>query len=354
MRFVFLLVIVVIFPVSARTQVQCSCSDINKQAESEFNDGKYLICISTLESALKECYCSRLEKDNILELLVRVYLELDQIEKAESVVRRLLNNDPYYTVKDKTHLEDLNYIVEKARKKKHPLLSLGGRVALGYPFYKITETASDSSLPGVDYGAPYNTENIYLKPSLLIKYEFSRYFSINAEFGGSSFSYYRNFQKQYENGNSILLKYSEKTGFIEVPVYLNGNIPLTNKVLIYGSLGLGWLRIVSAKGDATVSVTGNGNNFNASDYDINVMNMRNLNNYEWVCILGVGYRIKEWKMNLGVRYCVGLTSFTSGTDHFKNEILNNKYYYFDNPVKINMLEIGISVAYSIIYNKIKM
>jgi hypothetical protein len=352
MKYCYLLVILFILSLPARSQKNYACKEKIDMAEEAFNDGNYAGCISILENTPGESGCRKIEAIRWFELLAKAYLEIDNIEKTDSMIYILLKNDPFFTLKEGMQQEDLNYMIEKTRKKQYHLFSVGFRAAMCFPFFKTTEIYKDLNSQSIVYPyyqTPYIRNNISWKYSFWLEYQFHKHFSINSGFGYSSISYIRDFLSTYAFGYHESIKYSETLKFIEVPAYVKFIYPVNKHVVSQAILGIGWCRILSAQATAYHSMTDTNGTINtiSHDKDIEVMGMRNVNNFEWICGLGIGYKIKGWNFNIDLRYSGGLNSFTNKDKRLSNDTLITKYYYVDNSVRINMFEIGISVSYNL-------
>jgi hypothetical protein len=86
--------------------------------------------------------------------------------------------------------------------------------------------------------------------------------------------------------------------------------------------------------------------------NINMIDMRNRNNFEWIAGFGVGYKLKNVRLFFDTRYYGGLTSITDPDHSSDNEMLATEYYYADAPLKMNKFEMGVSISYTFI-NSVK-
>jgi hypothetical protein len=83
-----------------------------------------------------------------------------------------------------------------------------------------------------------------------------------------------------------------------------------------------------------------------------MLEMRNKNTYEWLAGAGIGYKLKNLRLFLDIRYFGGINSFTNANKRLSNSSLVNDFYYVDNSVKLNQFEIGASISYTFI-NSVK-
>ena len=326
------------------TTAQNGCEQNIKLAEDLYNTGDYENCILILKKSTKECNLSSKMKEEAFELLVKSYLEQDNNTQAEASVHDLLKNNPHYELKETDSHEDFDILINKF--DVHPLFTIGITNSLSHPQFKTTKTYS--ILANIDYTVPYATVNTILLYYPWVEYEFVKDLSVRADIIGLSISYDRSFLK----GTDWNMIYHENLSFIEVPVCFKKQFPLGKNVIPYASLGIGYLRMYQANGNASITYanedvfTGNKSNYMSTE-SASMLSMRNQNSFEWIVGAGIGYKFKNLGIFLDAKYCGGLNSITNSAKRFGNTGLTNDYFYIDNSVKLNNYEIGISISYTL-------
>jgi hypothetical protein len=312
------------------------CSFLLKESDHAFSNGLYEICIEKTELLLSSCKLSKKEKEHALEMLAKAYVETHDAGKAEAVVKTLLNKFPHYELNENGNSEYYNRLIKKYN--IHPLISIGIRNTGLWRLYNTSEifTISDG---------PLNTEPYYAEAYTFTYYgwaeiEFNKGISLNGDLMIWTSKYNRSGIK----GTGLEIDYWEYHEFVEIPLYLKKYFKAPGNILPYVTAGLGWLYMYQA--------TGNVNKYNSEDdliyimNNINVLDMRNRHNIEWLAGAGVGYKIKNLRMFADMRYYGGITSLTNPSRRFENETLINEYSYIDNSVKMNKFEVGVSIAYT--------
>jgi hypothetical protein len=324
------------------------CLSKVKEADRLFQDGLYDKCIDLLEVVLKSCSLTRSEKVLALELAAKAYLETDDPEKAESAVNLMLKTYPHYELKEQDNSESFNRLVKKYN--VHPRFSVGIRNTADWVSFKTTKIYS--VLDGLDYSESYNQklEGILTGFGLMYygwaEYEFDRDISLNADLIFKWTKFNRNFTK----ASTFDLSFSETDNFIEIPLYLKKYFHPGKNMLTYLTAGMGWMHMTKA--NANVSIYYTNIDSTASAGNINMLEMRNRNTFEWVAGAGIGYKVKNLRLFIDIRYYGGMNSFTNPNKGLKNSMLINDYFYIDNSVKLNQFEIGASVSYTFI-NSVK-
>ncbi len=329
---------------------------IIKNATDLFTEGNYSACISILEKLIpncKTCY-SKNEKANILILLAMSYIETDDIEKADEAIKYIYKNNIHYEVA-KTENTPEDYPREVSRFDVHPLFTIGARNSALHATCKTSK--SYSGINGVDYTQPYLPNyNSYFISNYYgwLEFQWNKKMSINIEGEFNGFSYYRNLSR----GDSWRLYYSEDIKFLEIPVYIKRYVPISKNFISYLALGGGWLHTLTATGYASMSYrsediySGIQTIYSQTNDKIDVLSMRNKNNFEAIGEIAFGYKLRNLKIFLYYRYIKGLNSLTNPEHRFDNPLLLNTYSYIDNSIKLNKYELGATISY-VLKNSIK-
>lgn len=326
------------------TKAQNSCEQNIKQAEEFYMNGDYENCIHILEKSIKECDFSKKKKEDALELLAKSHLEQDNLFQAETSVRKLLENNPHYELKETDVHEDFDILVRKF--DVLPLFSIGIGNAGLQPEFKISKTYS--ILGNTDYNTPYSTKKTILLYYAWAEYEFRKNISANLDIINFSLQYDRNFSKN----SDWTMTYNEKMSFIEIPFYVKRYFLLGKTIIPYATLGAGYLRIREAKAHAAISYTneavftGEKTSFSSVE-NFDVLNMRNQNSFEWLAGGGIGFKLKNLGIFMDARFYGGINSLTNSSKRFENNSLTNDYFYIDNSIKLNKYQIGISISYTL-------
>lgn len=340
--FYFLLISLLI---SKNNIAQSDCKKNIKQAEDFYTAGEFDNCIQLTTSALKNCFYSKKEKEDAYQLLIKCYLETDNIQEADKYAKKLLNNNPNYELKENNNFEDYNRLIKKF--SVHPLLSIGLRNTALRPNFKTTKVFS-VLLDGVDYNAPYVTTKTLLMYYGWIEFEFIKNLSLNAEFTGLNMEYERRFNKSNWN-----LSYNEKLSFLEIPFYLKKNFLTTKTIFPYASFGLSYLGLTKATANAQLdyetqsSITGEKQSTTIFENNINIISQRSKSNFLGLVGAGIGFRFKNFGLFIDVRYYKGINNLTQTSNRFNNNVLLNDYFYIDNSVVLNKFEGGICISYTL-------
>jgi hypothetical protein len=268
----------------------------------------------------------------------------------------MLHNNPHYELREAANSEDFNLLVKKYN--IHPLITIGVRNTADWVTYKTAKVFS--VLPGLDYNVPYSKYKYGILSGFGFMYygtaevEFDKHFSLN---GDLTFWWVR-YQRDIKKAPGFNLSYWETDNYMEIPIYVKRYFPIGNNILPYITAGIGWNYMTRASGNATISytkddvVTGKNIDFDTATYEMDMMEMRNRNTFEWIAGAGIGYKIKNLRIFLDVRYYGGLNSFTDPKKELPGSTLIDDYFYIDNSVKLKQFEIGVSISYTL-FNSIK-
>lgn len=326
------------------------CLENLTQAESAYLNGRFYLCIDILERALDSCKYSKIQKQKVIELLAKSYVETGEMDKAEATVNLLLINFPHYESNDPENPELYNRLVSKF--KIHPRFTIGAKNTGNWLRHRNTKFFS--VLDGLDYSQPFNETGYWFTYYGVAEYEFD--YGISASIDGMFFwtKFYRSFSK----APGFNLSYSEKDEFIELPIYLKKYFHISKNLLAYTSAGLGVLYMTKAYGDVSLTytkddvITGLNADFSNGISGIDVLNMRNRTTFQWNAGVGFGYKLKNLRMFLDARYIGGMGSITAPEKSNLNPELHDVYFYIDNEMKINQFEVGATITYTL-FNSIK-
>jgi hypothetical protein len=323
-----------------------TCDNKLREAQSLYNKGMYFESEKLLNDVLKECEINKARKLEVYELLIKNQLETDDVNGADSSVYKMLKKNPAYELKERNNSENFNRLIK--RFDVHPQLTFGVRNSAVRPIIKIKKIYS--VLDGVDYSSPYiiTSKNHYVAEYYgWIEYGINKTFSLNLEGAFSGFSYSRNFRK----GNDWQMEYSESINFFEMPVYVKAFLPLSKNIISYIGAGAGWLKVLSANANAKLTnnlrdvFSGEETKNYLTDENIDVMSIRTKNSFEAIGEIGIGYKIRGFRIFTFARYFKGLNILNSPTHRFDNTLLINKYSYIDNSFVLNKYELGASVSF---------
>jgi len=318
-----------------------------READRLYQAGSYDRCIILLEEMQKTFALAKNEKLLALELLAKAYLETDNPGKAEYVVSLLLHNYPHYDLKEKDNPESFNRLVRKF--KVHPRFSIGYRNTMNWEKFKQGEIYSVHD--GLDYSEPYRKPEYGIMQGFDFRLygwaelEFDGDISLNCDLTLKWAEFERNI-----GGPEFNLNFTESDNYIEIPVYLKKYFHPWKNILPYITAGAGWLYMTGATGKVTVNYENSDPSITTGD--MGMLDMRNRHTFEWIAGTGIGYKLKNFRLFLDVRYYGGLKSFTNPEKGLNNDILVNDYFYIDNPVRLNQFELGASVSFTFI-NSVK-
>lgn len=314
---------------------QCR-SSINAAGQL-YSNGYYDKCIDILEPVIRTCKLARKDKEEAMELLTKAYVEVQDLANAETMALRLLKKFPHYELNENENFEGYNRLIKKY--SIHPAITIGIRNTGMWNSFTTTRVYT------VPEG-PTNQEP-YLHDSYSFMYygwgelEFNRGISLNGDLMWWTASYYRNLVKPPD----LDIYFSETREYVEIPVYLKKYFYPMKNLLPYVAGGIGWLYMTKANGYC--SRMQQGDNTRYYDENIELISMRNRNTFEWLAGAGVGYKLKNIRMFLDIRYYRGINSFTNPAHRYDVTFLQDDYFYIDNSVKMNKFEIGASISYTL-------
>jgi hypothetical protein len=332
------------------SKADTSCYVKLREAENYFRDGFYLKCMDDLNTIWKSCTFTKKDREKVLELLAKAYVETNDMDKADATINKLLTKYPNYELKEAENPEMFNRLVKRYR--IHPLLTIGAKNTANWLRHKTTKVYS--VLDGLDYSQPLDESGYWFTYYGMAEYEFIDGISINADL----MTFLSNYSRYFYKDPGFNLSYWENDGFIEFPFYLKKYFHITRNVLFYTSAGYGISYMWKARGNVTLEytkddiITGKNEDFSGGMYNINLLPMKNRLTGQWNAGIGIGYKLKNLRMFLDARYlgCTGSFNAPEKSDLFPE--LKNDYFYIDQEMKINQFEVGATISYTL-FNSVK-
>ncbi len=336
--------------IKSGTKTSDHCVALLTEADKFYQEGFYDKCIASLEEVIKNCSLSKSEKEHAMELLSKAYIETESRIKADSVVNKMLIRFPHYELKEAENSEGYNRLVRKY--KVRPQLSIGARNTALWMYFKTT--GLNTQLDGHGYSEPYEHISYGFMYYGWGEIEFDRGISINGDLIFQTVRYDRYIKK--EPGYDI--HFWESDEYTHIPIYIKKYFPIGKNVLPYVTAGMSWRYMMSTNANAynsyikADSITGKDVNYIKDIYNVNMLEVRNKTTFDWLAGVGIGYKLKNLRIFLDVRYYGGLNSFTNTSKRMSNTSMVDEYFYVDNSVKVSQFEIGASISYTLI-NSVK-
>ncbi len=342
LSFIFL---VILLMSSNNSFSQNECNNKLKQAEELYTSGEYDNCVQLINTSLKNCSYSKKEKETAYELLVKCYLETDNLFEEDIYSRKIFQNNPFYDLKETNNSEDYNRLIKKYTVL--PQLSFGIRNTALRPNFKTTKVFSVLLDDNINYEAPYSTNKTLLMYYGWIEYQFKKNISFNVEFTGLNIDYSRDLSK-----TNYTVSFKEKMSFFESPLYLKKYFLATKSIFPFASVGLSYLKLLKSTANAQIQyltesyITGDKTIHSSTLSDIDMLSIRKQNNLLILIGGGVGFRFKNFGLYIDARYYRGANNLTKTSNRFSNSSLINDYFYIDNSIQLNKFEGGISIRYT--------
>jgi hypothetical protein len=299
---------------------------------------------------LKSCDLSKSEKGHAMELLAKAYIDAGDPGKADAAVYRLLTRFPNYELKESDNSEGFNRLVKKYN--VHPLISIGIRNTGKWIYFKTTKVYT--VIDGLSNTEPYSHLGYGFMYYGWGEIEFDKDISIN----GDLIFFTTRYDRYIHKDPSYDQQFWEVDNFMQIPVYFKKYFHVGKNVLPYVTAGLSCQYMMKAVGYTNLSYskadvfTGKNADFNSYWHNIDMIEMRQKYTYDWIVGAGIGYKLKNLRMFLDIRYYGGLNSFTDASKRLHYPVLASDWFYVDNTVKLSQFEMGASISYTI-FNSVK-
>ncbi len=334
---VLLVLIVLAFPANA----QKDCSAKLSYAKELFNSGQIEEIPSLLDSCLQKGFTKE-EKIQATLLLIQVYLFDSNREKAEQFMVYFLQNFPNYEVQSTDPIEFVE--LYKSFKVK-PTWGLGVTVGCNLPQVSVLQHFSTENLNHLD--SKYSPDGIGFDAGLHLNRYFHSNFWLSLDIRYAMVNFKR---KDMLGKNSEELNYSEKTGWLSMPLYLNL------------SFGKGRLSpYFYAGGDFSYLLVDKSyilrrNLVDNTIPDIVQKSTDIRKNREFLNIwalggMGLQYKVMGGYFNIAFGYSYCLMPYVKGKNRCSDSNMLYYYQYMDDDFKVN--RISCSVGYTKHFYRIK-
>jgi hypothetical protein len=324
-----------------------NCATIIRDAEILYNNGNYKECQVLLQNGMTDCKFSETEKEDAWILIARADLELDLPTEVDNALKHLLLVNANYRPIEGVYQQDFYSHFNKITVR--PQFSAGAHFGLNVPVYSVAKTYS--ILNGVNYAAPYRSQPGF-SSELYFGYEFYGNISLTSGIDYSLFRYKRNLSSSLSD---YTMEYNESLNYFSIPLYLKKYFGTTTKKP-YLLLGANYNVLQKAVADITAKYsevdffTGESDNFTNSLNGIDQKPIRTASFFGIIAGAGFSYKINNLLIQFDVRYTEGLNYFTNSENRLNNQTLIFQYYYVDNAVILNRIELLGSVSYIFRYD----
>ncbi len=311
------------------------CIATLKDAQTRADQGWYDEAISMLNTALTDCKFSREDEIEARKLLIIHYLQIDYLEEADASAARIMKLSPNF---EPDRLRDPIQLVKIFRKyKPAPVLNIA--ITGGVNFSQIELLQAYSIIPGPEITdrTTYNGLNGWQIGLKVEKKVWSQFWIIaSTQFRNSAY------EAQKDSVQDQRISYNEQLSFVDFAItgrYYIGNWPLQP----FAEIGGQYTLLNSALGELSRPGT--------TDL-VNRLEQRNRNfsSYHWGG--GLAYTKKGISIRLGVQVHTFSKNLVNPETRFDNLDVIFKYFYLDNDIVMNHLQVNIGLAYAIRYRNI--
>jgi hypothetical protein len=318
---------------------QGNCSELLLNANKAYNDGKYEQVISLLKADINNCNFNKIEQEQATKLLASAFSKIDEVEKAELLVYKLLKKNPNYVVQ--ATVDPQPFVTVLNSFERSPRSIIGFNVGVYSPIINVED--SYAIFDAADYTSKYKTQSS-VSFSLYYQYFITQKWSVSVVPEISSFK----FSREISADNLVSINYSEKASYIKTPimigyeVYKKTNFSTTLSAGLYGSYFWGSQYNVSYQLPDAAVIESEGD----------LLNQRNSNNYGCQVGINFGYIKNRLRFSAGLNYSADLKLYNNADNRFTVNNLLLDYYYVDDNIKLSQLDLKLGVAYTFSY-KIK-
>ncbi len=320
-----------------------SCAQTLRLATSTYEQGRLHELPGLLESCLKSGFTQQ-ERVTAYKLLTLSYIYLEEPEKADENMLKLLQTDHYFEINPAVDPAEFVALYKTFRTK--PIYRIGGRAGAIATQPNVTQSQR-SNLGDARYTRGYG-----FTAGLSFEIPFKGRLTFNPElvFSLQTFNY-KNTSTQISGNPSIEGEFttnaSHTLNYVSIPLLLQYDLinPESKKPIHpFVSLGIAPNYLFSASAIPDRKLTGN-QPLESKSYDTK-------SNYEKIDLnilaaLGLKYRFGGGYIQAEVRYRYGLFNTSDPSLSYKTSEMNWNYHYTDGIFKLNSLQFTLGYAHNV-------
>jgi len=337
----------------SQEKTECELKIIS--AENLFKSGLFNDSETKIKSTLDSCSLNKKNKIESLELLARIQVETDNVEVANTNIKKILRLNPNYEP-DKNRLEE-DYLKYFSKFKVIPTLSIGAYSEFVFPKF-ITVGENNVILNDFDYSSNYTSNKLSTIFGLGLTASLPTNTRISFQPGYFTINYFR--EIKHKTIADYYTNLTEKDNYIILPIEINQHFKF-KKFTFYVGLGYAYSLLSDASAEMYTNypnlvqdentaidlVVGKGNSYNESTY-IDMKNARtNINLLKGN--LGFTYHIKNFIFDLKYSSNQALNFSTSDEFYLSDKIMM-RTNYIDNNFFMKYSSINLSINYIFLHH----
>lgn len=319
---------------------QQSCELRLRQAQTAYEEGR----INTLEDLLNDCLesgqYSDEEKAQAYRLLTLSFLYLDEPQKAEIAMAKLLKSDPEYRLREDADPKEFEQLYERFRTR--PVLYYGAKAGVNATNTRLVQSFG---LENLNSGRHVFQSNPGFSVGMLVEYPLSKTWSLYSDPGFHGiFDEYRRELNEFTSVAMI-----ESRVQVDLPLLIKYQQELSSKLKVYAATGPSMSFVLAASADMErTRLDGR----DVTGPSINLMDQRSRLIPHANFAFGVDYKIGKGYLRSEVRYLYALGLINNPENRLSNEELLFNYAYIDSDVRKDLLSLQVGYVMPIYLPKI--
>ena len=305
-------------------------------AGSMITDGRYDEAISILNQALADCNYSKDDRIEANKALIKAYLEIDNLEKAEAGAAEIMRINPNYKPDKLRDSPEMIALFEKY--KPTPILRVGLIGGINNSILHASNTysvVSDDDTPGL---ANYSAK-LGFQIGVLAEYRLYKDLWLNTGFTFRKVQY----ENEVPNVEGRTIFYSEELNYFDVPLGARYYF-LKGRLNPYLGAGAKFSFLSSALGELSRD--------DVSDI-VDRNSQRNSFQMGYMAEAGFSYSLQTISVQLGFQYVNSPDDLNKEGTRYNNLPSIFQYYYLDNDFTLDHYRINVAFIYNIKYRNIK-
>lgn len=329
------LIILLVFSSFGVCAQNIPCLSYLKDASLKSEQGFYDDAIDLISQSLDSCELDKKDKIEAYLLLVKNYIEIDNLEKAESAVSEIMKLSPNYEADKLKESPDVIQLFEKY--KPSAFLSL---IFYGGTNFSTLKASNTYSIVGNNDAEDLDNYKNLSGFQLALGIEYKVYKSLWLE---TAFQY-RNtgYKIDIPNIEGRTVGYEEKLNYFDLPLNVKYYF-LDGSIQPFMATGLNFSFLNSALGNLSRD--------EVSDI-VDRIAQRNSFYLGYNIGLGMQYKKKGLGFQLGLNYLINPSNLNAEGTRYENLDLVFKYYYLDNDFRSNNFQVNLGISYDLMFKNV--
>jgi hypothetical protein len=334
---IYYIIIFLIIGLKSYSQTDCQ-ADLAKAVEL-YNDGLYTEVIDVLTKNIKTCNYSKHELEQARKLLASAYFEIDEIEKGNELMYKILKINP--TIKINQALDPQPFIEDFQKFEIEPAFLF--RIGFGMSTNRISVSEVYSVLDGVKYENSYERSLIRPCGDIGVQWNFLKKVSLNINVGMVN----KRFARRIPLYDSIHIEVSKSSWDYSIPIYLKYRFSGRKNFFLSIYAGMNFTGMILSTNEVIID---GGQEYTAISKQESLQFGKDQINRNKIGITFGGclnYKVNKFQFFLDLGYSMDMKDNNVKQNRYSYQKSIFDYYYIEDDIRFRTLELKLGFYYTL-------